>query len=240
MPEQLILDLSRPVTPTFDNFIAGKNGELVSALRALAAGRSAERSFLLWGSPGTGKTHLLRAVVGQARARGATAEMLTSAKALLAADLEQFGRNALVAVDDVDGAPVEAQARLFTLYNVLRAAQGHLVVASAVPPARLSLREDLRTRLGWGVVQELLPLPDAEKPAALLAWAHERGFGVGAEIIAYLLARGRRDMPALLATLEALESRSLAAKRRITVPMLRDWLQREASQRESAEPGAAG
>ncbi len=81
--------------------------------------------------------------------------------------------------------------------------------------------------LGWGLVYEIAPLSDAEKPAALAAYAQQRGFRLTDDVIGYLLAHGRRDMPALLATLAALDRHSLAAKRPITVPLLRDWLQRE-------------
>ncbi|MBK6601796.1 MAG: DnaA regulatory inactivator Hda [Betaproteobacteria bacterium] len=227
MTEQLILELAGPAPATFDNFVAGRNAELVAALRAVAAGGAGDTGFLLWGAPGAGKSHLLRAVVAAVRARGAQAALFDTPGALAAADPDLLGRHALVAVDNVETAGADAQARLFTLFNVLRAAGGRLVVASAVSPAALPLRADLRSRLGWGAVQEVLPLDDAGKPAALIAWARQRGFGLSDEVIAYLLAHGRRDMTTLLATLEALDRKSLAAKRPITLPLLRAWLQGE-------------
>ena len=139
---------------------------------------------------------------------------------------EPPGPAALVAVDDVDGADADAQGRLFTLYNRLRETGGHLVAAAAAPPAQLRLREDLRTRLGWGLVYEALPLTDAEKPAALARYARERGVALADDVIAHLLTHGRRDMGSLVATLGALDRYSLANKRAITVPLLREWLQR--------------
>jgi DnaA family protein len=134
---------------------------------------------------------------------------------------------ALVTVDDVDRADPDAQARLFTLYNALAATGGQLAVAASVPPARLAVREDLRTRLGWGLVYEIVPLDDAAKPAALAAFARQRGFRLGDDAIAYLLAHGRRDMASLVRALIALDAHSLATKRPITVPLIRAWLQRE-------------
>jgi DnaA family protein len=85
----------------------------------------------------------------------------------------------------------------------------------------------LRTRLGWGLVYELVPLADTEKPAALAAYARQRGLRLPAEVIDYLLVHGRRDMPWLIATLAALDRHSLATKRPLTVAMVRDWLQRQ-------------
>ena len=68
---------------------------------------------------------------------------------------------------------------------------------------------------------------DADKPAALLAYARQRGFTLAPDVIRYLLVHGRRDMATLLATLAALDRHSLATKRPVTLPMLRGWLQRE-------------
>ena len=87
---------------------------------------------------------------------------------------------------------------------------------------------------GGGLVYEILPLPDAEKPAALAAYARARGFALSDEVIVYLLAHGRRDMRTLVATLAALDRRSLAQKRPVTVPLLREWLQRSI---DDAPPG---
>ena len=75
--------------------------------------------------------------------------------------------------------------------------------------------------------RELMPLADGDKPAALVDYARRRGFTLADEVIRYLLVHGRRDMTALCATLAALDRHSLATKRPITVPLLRDWLQRE-------------
>jgi hypothetical protein len=130
------------------------------------------------------------------------------------------GPSALVAVDDVDRADAAAQGRLFTLYNRLQDSGGQLLVAAAAPPGQLPLRDDLRSRLGWGLVYEVLPLPDDDKPQALAGYARERGFRLGDDVIAYLLSHGRRDMPTLVATLAALDRYSLASKRPVTVPLL--------------------
>jgi len=131
----------------------------------------------------------------------------------------------LFAVDDVDLADAAGHGRLFTLFNRLQATGGRLVAAASMPPARLAVRDDLRTRLGSGLVYEIEPLPDAEKPEALGRYARARGFRLGDDVIAYLLAHGRRDMAHLVAVLAALDRQSLAAKRPITVAMLRQWMQ---------------
>jgi DnaA family protein len=171
-----------------------------------------------------GKSHLLQAM--SAAAAGAGRPVRHCAHAAEVPDAP-FEARLLVTVDDVDRADDVAQGRLFTLYNALAATGGQLAVASSVPPARLAVREDLRTRLGWGLVYEVAPLTDEAKPAALAAFARQRGFRLGDDAITYLLAHGRRDMVSLVRSLIALDAHSLASKRPITVPLIRAWLQRE-------------
>lgn len=225
MSEQLILDFARAEPPTFATFVAGANREALAALCALAAGTSRETGVLLWGAAGAGKSHLLRAA---ARAAGAaTRRVIDCATPRDVPAGDAVPSSALLVVDAVDGASENDQARLFTQLNRLASAGGQWLVAAAVPPARLALREDLRTRLALGLVLEILPLPDADKPRALAAYARERGFRLSDDVIVYLLAHGRRDMTSLVATLAALDRHSLAAQRSITVPLLREWLQRD-------------
>jgi len=226
--EQLVLELAAPEPPSFENFLPGPNAEAVAAVARFGAGSAAETGLLLWGASGGGKTHLLRAAVAAAQARGVCATYVAPG-AMLDAGAAASPDRALVAVDAVDEAPPAAQAAMFTLYNRLRAGGGNLLAASRQPLAALQLREDVRTRLGWGLVYELLPLADADKPAALVDYARRRGFALGEDVIRYLLAHGRRDMATLCATLAALDRHSLSTKRPITVPLLRGWLQREMS-----------
>ena len=223
MAEQLVFELVAPEPPSFRSFVAGRNGEAVAALERAAAGTLAEPGIVLWGAPGVGKSHLLAATVEAASRHGRVAH---APAAGARADPSLAAENVLVAIDDVHLADAEGAARLFTLYNALRERGGTLVVASAVPPARLTLRDDVRTRLAWGLVFEVVPLADDEKPAALAAYARSRGFTLGDDVILYLLAHGRRDMGALVGALAALDRASLAQKRPVTVPLVREWLQR--------------
>jgi len=225
--EQLVFDLAASDPPSFSNFLPGRNAEALATLQALAAGTATEAGILIWGAAGGGKSHLLRATVREAQTHGASATYVVDPGALLAQDPERLAGHTLVAVDGIDRATPDAQALVFRLFNVLKDRKRHLVASSRVSPAALPVREDLRTRLGWGLAFEIAALADAEKAAALSAYAAQRGMPIGDDVIGYLLAHGRRDMSALLATLSALDRYSLATRRPITVPLLRDWLQRE-------------
>jgi len=220
--EQLIFELATPEPPTFANFLPGPNREVVAALSRFATGEAVETGMVLWGPPGVGKTHLLHAVAAAAADRRPV-HFCADAMALPS---EPPQPAALVVVDDADRADATLQGRLFTLYNALRATGGSLVASAAVPPARMLLRDDVRSRLGWGLVYEVLPLPDEDKPAALATYARSRGFALSDDVIAYLLAHGQRDMTSLVSTLAALDRHSLSSKRPITTPLLKEWLQR--------------
>jgi DnaA family protein len=224
MAEQLTFDLADAPPAAFENFVAGRNAEAVDTLARLARHDARETGLVVWGAVGGGKTHLLKAAIALAREHGRDAIFVADPSCV---DDVPGGPDPFVAVDDVDRADEEAQGRLFTLYNSLAARGGQVVVAASVPPATMPLRDDLRTRLGWGLVIEIVPLADADKPAALEAFAQARGFRLAPDAIAYLLAHGRRDMASLVRTLTALDRHSLALKRPITVPLIREWLQQD-------------
>jgi len=213
---QLILDIAPEWVPSLDNFVAGRNVELLSALRHALAGDSSERCFYLWGEVGCGKSHLLQAVVKQARAARQSAICLCRA-------VPQAVQ--VAAVDDVEGLDEVAQVELFELYNRQRENGGMLLVSGMQAPARLELRDDLRTRLGWGLVYQIHALNDEEKSHALQQHARARGFSLPPEVVHYLLRHGRRDLPSLLAVLDALDAHCLRLKRSPTVPLLKEVME---------------
>lgn len=219
--KQLALTFASPPAPTLDNFVAGRNAEVLTVLAEVAAGRSAERFIFLWGESGSGRSHLLRALVAELRARGIVAGYVPRAGQFPAAEPIPGA----VAVDDVGALDEAAQVAFFNLYNVLRERGGIVVAAGDAPPTRLNLRPDLFSRLAWGLVYQLHALSDEEKVAALKRHAAERAFDLPDGVADYLLRHVRRDLTSLLATLDALDRHSLEVKRPITLPLLRDLLQ---------------
>ncbi|HEV7836116.1 MAG TPA: DnaA regulatory inactivator Hda [Caballeronia sp.] len=221
---QLTLDLGTPPLATFDNFFAAGNHELVTRLReldgALAAGPVADRTFYVWGEAGSGRSHLLQALVHEANGR---ARFLSPQAPLAAFTFDPTA--SIYAIDDCERLSGAQQIALFNLFNEVRAHPASALVATGnVAPLGLSVREDLRTRLGWGLVFQLTPLSDESKASALKHAARERGIALADDVPAYLLTHFRRDMPSLMTLLSELDRFSLEQKRAVTLPLLRTML----------------
>lgn len=212
---QLILDLLPESPPTLDNFVPGGNAETLTALTGWLAGERAETSFCLWGEAGSGCSHLLLAS-GFAYVDATIDPALTKAPASLQ-----------LAVDHVDELNADGQIALFNHFNRLKMAGGMLLTAAPQPPAHLALREDLRTRLGSGLIYRLQPLSDAEKTEAIAAQAKERALKLSPEAINYLLRHAPRDMRTLSMLVVALDQYTLEQKRPVTLPLLRELLNLE-------------
>lgn len=213
---QMLLGISPDWIPTLDNFVAGHNVELLSALTLALNKAQTERAFYIWGETGSGKSHLLQAAVEQGRKLGLTAEYASG---------RVPGAAQLVAIDDVEQLDAAAQISLFELYNQQRESGGMLLVSGTAAPAHLTLRDDLRTRLGWGMVYQVQALSDDEKALALQQHAKARGFILPSEVTQYLLRHGQRDLPALLGMLDALDEQCLRLKRGASVPLLKEVMQ---------------
>ena len=218
MMQQLVLELAPLPAPTLENFFPGRNAAAVAALREALCG--GERVVYLWGEPGSGRTHLLRAVASAAIAKRRSAIYAGAPHG----ELSRLGGCSALAVDDVELLDDGAQAALFDAFNLLLQDRGCLFAAAAVPVAELALRDDLRTRLGSGLSLHMVPLADAEKAAALAFHAAQRGLRLAPEIIAYVLTHCRRDMGTQIALLDALDRHSLEHKRAVTLPLLREAL----------------
>ena len=96
-----------------------------------------------------------------------------------------------------------------------------MLAAGRCPPVVLPLRDDLRTRLGWGHVFALQALDEGEARAALRGEAERRGFDLGDEVLDFLLTRFSRDFAHLLGLLDKLDEFALSRQRAITVPLLK-------------------
>jgi len=219
---QLLLDLIAEKPQTLANFEAGKNAELYQLLCRLAAypATGGERFVYLWGRAGAGKTHLLRALAVTGDARYIEAGSMAD-------DYLYDPAIRLYLLDDCEQLSPKAQVAAFNLFNDVREHGALMITSGTVPPAVLPVREDLRTRLCWGLIYQVHELSDDEKIAALSQAAAARGLAVSPGVLPYLITHFQRDMRSLSAMLDALDRYSLETQRPITLPLLRSLLQLE-------------
>ncbi len=210
--KQLVLDVRLDAPPRLDNYFVGDNRALLATLAQMAHGERRDHLYL-WSAPAMGRSHLLRATVNAHPDAGY----------LIPAELvEPLPGNALLAIDDVHQLDDDGAIALFNAFNRAAAHGQTLLLAGNAPPKALALREDLRTRIGQCLAFEIQPLTDASRSAILSSLATQRGLRLDGDVVRYLMRYGRRDMPALLNTLDALDRASLEHKRAITQPLLRE------------------
>ncbi len=220
---QLALGVRLRSDAVFDSFSPGSNAELIAALQ-----NPSIPAVWLWGGHGTGKTHLLQAVCAAA-ADGAAYFPLDRALGLPPEALAGFETCRILCLDDVDavaGDPAWERA-LFRLFNEGAELRTRLIFASDAPPRQSAWTlEDWRSRAAACVVYQAHELDDAGRVDALRRRAAQRGLQLPQETSEYLLRRMPRDLPALFEILDRLDEASLVAQRRLTVPFIRDALEK--------------
>ncbi len=212
--KQLALDVRLDAAPSFDNFFTGDNAALLAALSTAADGVSSTHLYL-WGAACSGRTHLLRATCAAA----ADARYVTPVDLI-----DGLPDSPLLAIDDVHRLDDAASVILFNGFNRARENHQTLLLAGDAPPGALQLREDLRSRIAQCLVFEIRPLTDTARSAILSTLAAQRGLRLDGNVVSYLMRYGRRDLPSLVNTFDALDRASLEYQRAITLPLLRELM----------------
>ena len=222
---QLALPLKLQDHAVFESFLPTGNEALIAFLEELVASRNGPGCWISGGNA-TGKTHLLQAVCERG---GDTAQFVPLATIAAAGPsiVDGLQNRTFVCLDDIDRvAGDEAwELGLFALFNALTDAGGVLVCAAAAAPRECDFRlADLRSRLGRLPAFQLRPLAETDRAEALRLRARHRGLDLPNETASYLLTHGKRDMASLYGVLDRLDTEALRAKRRLTVPFVKEVL----------------
>lgn len=227
--KQIALDIGLASDPSFANFFSGPNEAAVEHLRLWADNplRSPVPTYL-WGEEASGKSHLLKAVSAALRGQGAASGWMDASML----EPPEFDESwSVVILDDCHLYTAAQQRVAFNWFvNALNAADGHprwVLAAGRVPPADLALREDLRTRLGWGHVFALHVLSETEQRAVLRREADARGVFLSDEVVDFMLTRFSRDLGSLMQLLDKLDGYALQTKRSMTIPLIKLMLESE-------------
>jgi DnaA family protein len=225
--KQIALDIGLFAGPTLANFCAGPNEEALKHVelwvgaKASAQSRSPVPTYL-WGPGGSGKSHLLKAAREALREQGARVGWLDAT----VHEAPEFSETwAAVLMDDVH---LYTAAQQHTAFNWFVNAQTHqrpVMAAGELAPADLKLRDDLRTRLGWGHIFSMHLLSESERRAVLRQAADDRGAFLSDEVMDFMLTRFSRDLGSLMELLELLDGYALQTKRAITIPLIKSMLE---------------
>ena len=224
--KQIALDIGVSVGPSLGNFHPGHNAAALAHLELWMAGRTRSPvPTFLWGDNGSGKTHLLRAVADHIRNQGARVGWMDKTTV----QPPEFNPEwEVLLLDDVQFFSAVQQHMAFNWFvNAATpgaARQPWVLAAGSLPPQDLPLREDLRTRLGWGHVFHLQLLDDEQRREVLLKHAQALGMHLGKDLLDYLLSRFSRDLGHLIHLLEQLDNYALQTQRPLTIPLLRAML----------------
>ncbi len=223
---QLALGVSLQDDATFDNFHFATDQQAVQALKAFSQSALDEPYIYLWGSAGSGRSHLLQASCHELQQQSGLAFYLPLSEVVDygPAVLEGLDDFDLVCLDDIEAIAgrEDWELALFHLFNRLRDSGRKLLVSADQAPAQLPLQlADLASRLSWGLIYQLQGLSDEDKLAALKLRAKRRGFELTDEVAQYILHRSPRDMRELFVVLERLDRASLSAQRKVTIPFVK-------------------
>lgn len=225
---QLTLRLTSQEIYRFDNFLFSQQ-ETQHALDAFC-GLDALNFIYLRGEAGTGKTHLLIACAERVQEAGhrviyaSLNELMQTSQPAVLESLEQTD---LLCLDDLDAIAghKDWEVALFHCFNRLHDARRHLLVAAKHSPSHSCIQlPDLRSRLATGLVYQLTTMNDDQKQQALILQSQSRGLNMNDDVAQYLLRHYGRDMPALMDVLQQLDKASLQAKRRLTIPFVKQVL----------------
>ena len=225
--KQIALDIGLSAGPTLANFFAGPNAEALKHMELWVGPKASLHSrspvpTYFWGPGGSGKTHLLKAAREALREQGARVGWLDAS----VHDAPEFNESwAAVVLDEVHLYTAAQQHTAFNWFVNAQALQRPVLAAGELPPAELQLREDLRTRLGWGHIFGMRLLSEPERRSVLRQAADERGVFLGDEVMDYMLTRFSRDLGSLMELLELLDGYALQTKRGITVPLIKAMME---------------
>ena len=237
-------DISAPLDPkfTFDNFIVGKPNELAYAAAQRVA-QSEVVSFnplFLYGGVGLGKTHLMHAVAWNIKKRNPkknvvylTAEkfMYQFIKALRFKNImsfkEQFRSVDVLMIDDVQFiiGKDNTQEEFFHTFNTLIDKKRQIIISADKSPADLDGLEDrLKSRLGWGLVADIHPLPYELRLGILQAKAEQKSLQLKQEVMEFLANKITNNVREMEGALNRLAVHASIQDSEISVDLVKDVL----------------
>jgi len=235
VPKQLPLQFEFQSNQNFSTFYSGGNEEIIDHLQHFIS--NDEQLVFIWGGASAGKTHLLQATCQAIPADKHSFYFSFNSKPLpnpeMLDGLESFDLVCFDNIEQIIGDSVWEQA-FFYFFNRHRDANKKLLLSASCPPIYLDMQlTDLKTRMAWGLTLKLKQLSDEQQLQALIYKANDLGFDIPLNVGRFLISHYVRDIPSIWSLLNTIEHATLAAKRKLTIPFLKQIM----SERDSHETG---
>ncbi|HBC71588.1 MAG TPA: DnaA regulatory inactivator Hda [Coxiellaceae bacterium] len=229
--KQLTLNLCLKDAASFANFFVGDNAQLIKVLSDLYIGNSSPFVYF-WGKEGSGKSHLLSALCQLFGEHGLAASYLPfeDVKQFSPQILDDLEALDLLCIDDLHliAGNLDWEEKIFYCFNEMLAHGKQVVITADVAPQILQLQiSDLKSRMMSGLIFEVQPLDDLGKIASLKLRAKLRGLELNDVVAQFLLNHYERNPKNLFAVLEKLDKAALVAQRKLTIPFVKDILNRD-------------
>ena len=223
---QIPFDFNNFKKRDFDSFFQGDNKDLLSFLKIMIKNKKND-SLYIWGQNGVGKTHLLQATCKQLSEMDCrvTYIPLKQYKDFSVDMLNDLGKLDLICLDDLELIinNIDWQKRITLLFNEIRDNQNSIIISSKISPKHIKIDlKDLKSRLVWGHVFKIKPANDELKIKILKKEAIERSFKPNDDVAEFLIRRSDRDLNSLIEVLNEIDRLSLSAKRKITIPFIKE------------------
>ncbi|MEA2862989.1 MAG: hypothetical protein QOC84_945 [Bradyrhizobium sp.] len=218
-PRQLAFALPHAESLTRDNFLEGPaNAQGLVLVDSWPEWPN--RTMLLVGSEGSGKSHLAAIWAEHAGARSTTAHALTAAAVPGA-----LATGALV-VEDLRQSDFDERA-LFHLMNMAREDEAFVLITARAPPSAFDVElRDLRSRLRAVPTVSLLPPDDALFRALIVKFCADRQLIIDEAVVGYLATRIERSYAAVRRAVELLDTEALRLGRPVTRALAAEVLRR--------------
>jgi len=208
-PRQLALALGHPESFAREDFLSGVSNAAALALIECWP-QWPNRSVVLAGPEGSGKSHLAAIWSDAAGAR------LVAARALEGAKVPATLATGALVIEDVAAGAFDERA-LFHVLNLAREQEAFVLLTARMPPAhwKVAIR-DLESRLKVLPVVSLTPPDDALLRAVLVKLFADRQISVEQTLISYVATRIERSFAAARAVVAMLDVEAMRRKRALT------------------------
>tara|TARA_B110000503_G_C7090601_1_gene389238 strand:+ start:471 stop:1175 length:705 start_codon:yes stop_codon:yes gene_type:complete len=224
--KQIPLDIVMSPGPSLDNYFIGSNRPVIDHL-SLWLGKYPPRPLrspipiYLWGDAASGKTHLLKAIKKALEVQG---ERLGWIDVKTESFPEYDESWSVILLDDIHKFTTMQQQLAFNWFINAQTHQISVISSGAVPPADLTLRDDLKSRLGWGHIFQLHLLDDVQRRIVLKHEAEMRGVTLSEEVLDFILRRFSRDLGSLMELLKLIDGYALQTQRAISIPLIKSMM----------------